>query len=137
MARVANSHFRQDDIATVFHPSSGIPPKVEHFEDYGRDEDAIRDIAVDMDPTAKFGTRTEFKFAELILECGLNTPQTNRLLKLISEIRNGAPFGFRTNKDVQAAWDHATSFYTPVSTVLSLVRSASSSLYSVCRNEYN
>ncbi len=114
---------QHDDIVTVYHPNSGLHSKVEHFEDYGRDEDMLHDVPIDMDPTAKFGTRIEFKFAELVLQCGLNNPQVDRLLKLVREIREAdeASFKFRTHNDIKAAWDVATQWYTPVSSAHSII----------------
>ena len=104
-----------DDILTEYHPQSGLPPKVAHFEDYGRDEDSIEDLLVHRDPTATFGSRVEFEFAELALEACLNRKQLDRLLAIVHKIRSGAEFRFRKHQDVEDAWDIAAKWHVPVS----------------------
>ncbi|KAJ3555947.1 hypothetical protein NM688_g2296 [Phlebia brevispora] len=96
-----------DDIMTIYHPASGLSAKIEHFGDYGADEDAIRDHVSDFHLTAKFGSQVEFEFAELILDAGLNHKETDRLLKIVHKIRAGAPFSFKTHTDIESAWDTA------------------------------
>lgn len=79
----ALEQWRVDDIMTVYHPHSGTAPTIHHFEDYGRDEDALHTILVDSDPTSKFGSRVEFDLAELILEASMNRQLTDSLLNII------------------------------------------------------
>lgn len=98
---------------TVYHPHSGIPPRIDHFEDYGHDE-ACQSVLVDCDPTSRFGSRTEFNFAELVLQASLNRQQIDRLLDVVDEIRNGAPFTFRKHSDIEKAWDIASRWHAPV-----------------------
>ncbi len=107
--------YTHDDIRTTFHPSSGLPPRVDHFEDYGKDEDAIKPIVSDSEPTSKFGTQTEFEFAEVILQARLNNGEVDRLLQVIQKIQNGAAFALRTHNDVQKAWDTASKWHASVS----------------------
>lgn len=99
---------------TIYHPHSGLPPTIEHFEDYGRDEDAIRTILVDRDPTSKFGSLAEFEFAELVLQASLNRKTIDRLLTIVLAIRDGAEFSFRKHTDIEAAWDTASRWHAPV-----------------------
>lgn len=107
-------HLRVDDIMTIYHPHSGLQPTIEHFEDYGRDEDAIRTILVDSDLTSKFGSLAEFEFAELVLQASLNRKTIDRLLTIVLAIRDGAEFSFRKHTDIEAAWDTASCWHAPV-----------------------
>ena len=108
----------KDDIRTQYHPKSGLPDRIDHFEDYGRDEDAIEDILHDLEPTAKFGTQTEFEFAEVALKGRLNNPEIDGMLKVIQKVnKDDSDFRFRTHRDVDAAWDIASRWYASVSVV--------------------
>lgn len=64
-----------------------------------------------------FETRGDFEFAEIIHEARMSQTLTERLLKLINNIRSGeAELTFSSQKDVQRAWEHAAQFYPMVCT---------------------
>ena len=99
---------RPDDIKTRYHPHAGLATRIDHFEDYGHEDDNIKPTTVDHDPLSSFGTRVEFDFAEIALEACLNRTQLDALLSVVDRIRKGEPFGFRKSKDVEAAWERAS-----------------------------
>lgn len=103
-----------DDIRTEYHPHSTLPPRIDRFEEYGREDDHPRPTSADCHPLDGFGTRAEFDFAELALEAALNHPQIDRLLEIIDNIRNGAPFTFHKYKDVETAWEIASQSHAGV-----------------------
>ena len=103
---------------TIYHPNAKIEPTVEHFDQYGRNEDPEDPNVVDLDPTSEFGSRVEFEFAELVLEAALNRKQITRLLNIVNKIKDGAEFRFSKHTDIESAWKRASARYTPVSNSL-------------------
>lgn len=67
------------------------------------------------EPWHPFETRGDFEFAEIVHESRMSRGTTQRLLKLIQEIRRGeAELTFSTESDLRTAWDNASLAYPTV-----------------------
>ncbi|KAF7796383.1 hypothetical protein EIP86_007560 [Pleurotus ostreatoroseus] len=73
-------------LSELYHLKSGLPDRIDHFEDYERDKDAIEDILHDFEPTAKFDTQIEFELVEVALKGHLNNPEIDGMLKVIQKV---------------------------------------------------
>ncbi|KAG2348732.1 hypothetical protein BDR05DRAFT_972997 [Suillus weaverae] len=94
-----------DDIKVEYHPNSGIPTKVYHFEDYGHGPGAP--------PAQLFRTRINFEVAELAHNTGLSHEQLDWLIHLIHCSRIEL-FTLKNCKDVRDTWDAVSFKMTPV-----------------------
>ncbi|KAG2043250.1 hypothetical protein BDR03DRAFT_1005327 [Suillus americanus] len=102
-----------DDIKVEYHPSSGIPTKVYHFEDYGSGPGAPPPVPeADPMPWQLFRTRIDFEVAELAHDAGLSHEQLDRLIHLIHRSRMEL-FTLKNRKDVRDTWDAALFKMTP------------------------
>ncbi|PBK85211.1 hypothetical protein ARMGADRAFT_904025, partial [Armillaria gallica] len=73
-----------DDIQTVYHPPSGIPTRVDHFEQYHSDPTfQYTDPPIDPCPWWPFATHRDFKLGEFILDVALTNKQMNMLFELL------------------------------------------------------
>ncbi|KAG0702765.1 hypothetical protein DFH29DRAFT_982269 [Suillus ampliporus] len=73
-----------DDIKVEYHPSSGRPTKVYHFEDYGCGPGAPTVVPkADPTPWQPFCTCIDFEVAELAHKAGLSHEQLDWLIQLI------------------------------------------------------
>ncbi|KAG2126460.1 hypothetical protein BD769DRAFT_1652763 [Suillus cothurnatus] len=93
-----------DDIQIRYHPNSGRPMQVHHFEDYRCGPGAP--------PWRPFRTRIDFKVAELAHEAALTHEQIDQLIRLIHRSRCEL-FTLRNHKDVRNTWDAASYKLTP------------------------
>ncbi|KAG1747038.1 uncharacterized protein EDB91DRAFT_1235854 [Suillus paluster] len=102
-----------DDIKVEYHPSSGIPTKVYHFEDYGRGPGAPPAVPeADPMPWQPLRTCIDFEVAELAHDAGLSHEQLDRLIHLIHRSRIEL-FTLKNCKDVRDMWDAASFKMTP------------------------
>ncbi|KAG1834044.1 hypothetical protein DFJ58DRAFT_719382 [Suillus subalutaceus] len=107
------SQFEVDDIQVRYHPNSGCPTQVYHFEDYRCGPGApAAPPKVDPEPWCPFRTRIDFEVAELAHEAALTHEQTDRFIKLIHRSRCEL-FMLWNRKDVQDMWDAASFKLTP------------------------
>ncbi|KAG1726802.1 uncharacterized protein EDB91DRAFT_1239606 [Suillus paluster] len=103
-----------DDIKVEYHPSSGIPTKVYHFEDYGSGPGAPPAVPeADPMPWQPFRTHINFEVAELAHNAGLSHEQLDRLIHLIHCSRIEL-FTLKNRKDVRDMWDAVSFKMTPV-----------------------
>ncbi|KAG2354155.1 hypothetical protein BDR07DRAFT_1306938 [Suillus spraguei] len=103
-----------DDIKVEYHPSSGIPTKVYHFEDYGRGPGAPPAVPeADPMPWQLFRTCINFEVAELTHDAGLSHEQLDRLIHLFHRSRIEL-FTLKNCKDVRDMWDAVSFKMTPV-----------------------
>ncbi|KAG2112398.1 uncharacterized protein F5147DRAFT_572506, partial [Suillus discolor] len=102
-----------DDIQVQYHPNSGRPTQVYHFEDYrcGPGTPAAPP-KVDPEPWRPFRTRIDFEVAELAHEAALTHEQTDWFIKLIHRSRCKL-FTLQNCKDVRDTWDAASFKLTP------------------------
>ncbi|KAG1738055.1 hypothetical protein EDD22DRAFT_982336 [Suillus occidentalis] len=107
------SQFEVDDIQVRYHPNSGCPTQVYHFEDYRCGPGApAAPPKVDPEPWRPFRTRIDFEVAELAHEAALTHEQMDRFIKLIHRSRCEL-FTLRNRKDVRDTWDAASFKLTP------------------------
>ncbi|KAA1472983.1 hypothetical protein DENSPDRAFT_822168 [Dentipellis sp. KUC8613] len=103
-----------DDIHTRYHPKSKRPAETAHFEDYRRH---ARRTAPPPDPkpwSPYFKTREDFHIAEILHDAAMSEDQCDRLLKVFKSCLEGqGTCTLSSFKDVQAAWDHASTVLTP------------------------
>ncbi|KAG1786171.1 uncharacterized protein HD556DRAFT_1434837 [Suillus plorans] len=105
--------FDADDIEVRYHPNSGRPTQVYHFEEYGCGPGAPTvPPEADPEPWSPFRTHIDFEVAELSHEAALTHEQTDRLIRLIHRSKNKL-FTLRNRKDVQDTWDAASFKLTP------------------------
>ncbi|KAG1730131.1 uncharacterized protein EDB91DRAFT_1239146 [Suillus paluster] len=77
-----------DDIKVEYHPSSGRPTQVYHFEDYGHGASAPTAVPkADPEPWKPFCTRINFEVAELAHEAALSYEQLDQLIELVHRSR--------------------------------------------------
>ncbi|KAG1842975.1 hypothetical protein DFJ58DRAFT_665554, partial [Suillus subalutaceus] len=77
-----------DDIQVQYHPNSGCPTQVYHFEDYRCGPGApAAPPKVDPEPWCPFRTHIDFEVAELAHEAALTHEQTDRFIRLIHRSR--------------------------------------------------
>ncbi|THG93164.1 hypothetical protein EW026_g7995 [Hermanssonia centrifuga] len=70
-----------DDIKMQYHPSTGRPPVISHFEDFQRHRNRpshVNPNAFEDEPWKPFQTREDFDFAEVCLEAGLTQRQVEK-----------------------------------------------------------
>ncbi|KAG0695732.1 hypothetical protein DFH29DRAFT_786850, partial [Suillus ampliporus] len=97
-----------DDIKVEYHPSSGCPTQVYHFEDYGCGAGAPTAVPkADPEPWNLFRTHIDFEVAELAHEAGLSYEQLDRLIELVHRSKFEL-FILRNHKDVQDMWEVAS-----------------------------
>ncbi|KAG1744575.1 uncharacterized protein EDB91DRAFT_1236508 [Suillus paluster] len=102
-----------DDIKVEYHPSSGHPTQVYHFEDYGRGAGAPTAVPkADPEPWKPFCTRINFEVAELAHEAALSYEQLDRLIELVHHSRFKL-FTLWNHKDVRDTWEVASFKMTP------------------------
>ncbi|KAG1734053.1 uncharacterized protein EDB91DRAFT_1238464 [Suillus paluster] len=102
-----------DDIKVEYHPSSGRPTQVYHFEDYGRGTGAPTAVPkADPEPWKPFHTRIDFEVAELAHEAALSYEQLDWLIELVNCSRFEL-FTLRNHKDVRDMWEAASFKMTP------------------------
>ena len=108
---VLSNHPQLDDFQMEYHPSSGRPSVVEHFEDYGHERsNPHSSTPPSTQPWQPFQSLLDFETAELILEAGLNKNQTNRLLSLIARCMKGEEkFTIKNEKQLSKYWELASS----------------------------
>ncbi len=111
--------YETDDIRTVYHPASGIPTRVDHFEQYRSDPTfQYTDPPIDPCPWRPFATHRDFKLGEFILDAALTNKQMNTLFELLtpqSESIQGLDSTIKSPKDFKEHWDRAANHITPVS----------------------
>lgn len=107
---VAEADIMVDDIRTEFHPHSNQRTRVEHFDDYGReDASARRSFQPKKKPWRPFRTRLDFEVAELVLETAMNSKQITTLISLLQRCALGAEkFTIHSYKDLQKTWEQSS-----------------------------
>ncbi|KAK0506766.1 hypothetical protein EDD18DRAFT_1315910 [Armillaria luteobubalina] len=106
-----------DDIRTVYHPASGIPTRVDHFEQY-RSNPTFQhaDPPIDPCPWRPFATRRDFKLGEFILDSALTNKNMTTLFELLtpeSESIQGLGSTINSPRDFKEHWDQAANLITP------------------------
>ncbi|EDQ99267.1 uncharacterized protein LACBIDRAFT_335192 [Laccaria bicolor S238N-H82] len=97
-----------DDIKVEYHPQSGKPTHVYHFEDYTTSSEGTANMPVDPEPWRPFRSRLDFEIAELILNTHMNKSQTNQLLSLIHQcIQRPSEFTLENSTDLECVWENA------------------------------
>ncbi|KAI0645900.1 hypothetical protein C8Q79DRAFT_966951 [Trametes meyenii] len=87
--------------------ASEHPTTVDPFEDVTRE---YKPQSPQENPWGSFATKADFEFAKLSLEAALSQHQVDALLRLIGRlIRSEDRLTFRNQKDIQAAWEGASS----------------------------
>ncbi|SJL14898.1 uncharacterized protein ARMOST_18374 [Armillaria ostoyae] len=116
---ISTSVYKIDDIRTVYHPASGIPTRVDHFEQY-RSNPTFRhaDPPIDPCPWRPFATHRDFKLGEFILDAALTNKQMKTLFELLtpqSESIQDLDSTIKSPKDFKEHWDRAANHITPIS----------------------
>ena len=97
-----------DDIKIEYHPQSGKPTRVYHFEDFTTSSENTANMPIDPEPWKPFRSRLDFKIAELILNTHMNKSQTNQLLSLVHQcIQRPSEFTLENNTDLECIWENA------------------------------
>ncbi len=107
-----------DDIKMQYHPSTGRPPVISHFEDFQRHRNRpshVNPNAFEDEPWKPFQTREDFDFAEVCLEAGLTQRQVEVMLRMIQNAKAGcSEISFQCYKDVETAWESASHIHAAV-----------------------
>ncbi|PBK83690.1 hypothetical protein ARMGADRAFT_1089127 [Armillaria gallica] len=115
---ISASVYETDDVQTVYHPASGIPTRVEHFEQYRSDPTfQYTNPPIDPCPWQPFDTHRDFKLGEFILDAALTNKQMNTLFELLtpqSESIQGLESTIKSPKDFKEHWDRAANHITPL-----------------------
>lgn len=104
-----------DDFKLEHHPGAQKQTVIYPFEEY-RQTRPETDFEATMDePWHPFETRGDFELAEIVHESRMSRGATQRLLKLIQDIRRGeAELTFSNESDLRTAWDNASIAYPTV-----------------------
>ena len=100
-----------DDIKVEYHPRSNRHTEVFAFEDYHHNQPSAESESApcDREPWRPFRSRTDFEFAELILEATLNKEQTDMLLKLVCNVQQQPDsFTLTTHAELMEMWEQAS-----------------------------
>ena len=105
-----------DDIKTEYHPHSGRPIQIDHFEEYGLSSPK------EPLPFHKYGkpwypftTRKDFEFAEIILKSQMKEEDVNGLLQIFQDCCSpDAPFTLKSHQNIKEIWKEASHMITPV-----------------------
>ncbi|KAG6914712.1 hypothetical protein DXG01_015761 [Tephrocybe rancida] len=99
-----------DNFRTMFHPSSGLPPKIKPFETYG-----IRpaySAPVDDQPWLPFHSDCEFKFAEILLASALSNKHIDELIAVVHSLRDPQiTFEVKSHEDIDNLWTSAAGLH--------------------------
>ncbi|KAK0479793.1 hypothetical protein IW261DRAFT_1419848 [Armillaria novae-zelandiae] len=100
-----------------YHPASGIPARVDHFEDYQSNPTfQAADPPIDPCPWRPFATHHDFKLGEFILDAALTRKQMTTLFELLtpnSESTQSLASTIKSPRDFQEHWDQAANLITP------------------------
>ncbi|KDR65150.1 hypothetical protein GALMADRAFT_148940 [Galerina marginata CBS 339.88] len=103
-----------DDIRTEYHPASGRPASVVHFEDYREHDPVNIDPPHNPEPWKPFQTRLDFEFAQLAHDAALNKRQVEKLIDLLQRCAKGVEMlTIKTPKNLADVWDQASEMLTP------------------------
>ena len=113
-----------DDMKTEYHPRSGIPTKIERFEEFRQKRQAAGptsrdDVLTDPQPWRPFKTRTDFEFAELVHEANLSKKKVKRMIRIIRRVSQSPEFTLKTYEDIKEKWESAAKQHTVVSALSS------------------
>ncbi|KAI0085317.1 hypothetical protein BDY19DRAFT_1059668 [Irpex rosettiformis] len=101
-----------DDIKVEYHPNATQKTTTYKFEQYHDVRPKINFAAMPDDPWRPFESRGDFEFAEIVHEARMSREVTERLLKLIHDIRAGdADLTFTSHRDMRQAWERASNLY--------------------------
>ena len=103
-----------------YHPHAGLATETFTFEEYGHTPPPPIAPPESHEPWKPFQTRSDFDFAELALDAGLNNQQVDKLIKLFHHCINnrekgGERFTLSGSADLQNRWKIAKEKLTPVS----------------------
>ena len=102
-----------DDIKIKFHPNSGKPAQIFHFDEYTSSSKTSLNNPIDSEPWKPFWSHLDFEIAELMLDTHMNKSQTNRLLSLIHQrIKTPAEFTLENSTDLENVWENAQMAHT-------------------------
>ncbi len=116
-----------DDIETVYHPYSGLLPRIESLEEYnlGATEsngEGVITSAIDPQPWRPFHSLLKFELCEFVLDASLTNELTATLLNILercSTEKNPTSDQSLAHlwypKDINKLWDQASIHQTPVS----------------------
>ncbi|KAK0207745.1 hypothetical protein IW262DRAFT_1469083 [Armillaria fumosa] len=113
----ASAVYKIDDIQTVYHPASGIPTQIDHFEHY-HSSPTFQHANPPIDPCLwwPFATCHDFKLGEFILDAALTNKQMTMLFELLtpeSESIEGLSSKIKSPGDFKEHWDQAANLITP------------------------
>ena len=102
-----------DDIKIEFHPNSGKPAQIFHFDEYTSSSKTSLNNPIDSEPWKPFRSCLDFEIAELMLDTHMNKSQTNRLLSLIHRcIKTPAEFTLENSTELENVWENARMAHT-------------------------
>ncbi|THH28010.1 hypothetical protein EUX98_g6168 [Antrodiella citrinella] len=106
-----NRAYKLNDIKIQYHLHSKRATKVLDHEDYRRISQTSRPQP-DERPWRPFRTRGDFEFAELALDAGLNSPQTDAFLAYIHRVLSGqAKLTLQSSGDLNKVWESAADLH--------------------------
>ncbi|THH16568.1 hypothetical protein EUX98_g9282 [Antrodiella citrinella] len=106
-----NRAYKLNDIKIQYHPHSKRATKVLDHEDYRRISQTSRPQPNER-PWRPFRTRGDFEFAELALDAGLNSPQTDAFLAYIHRVLSGqAKLTLQSSGDLNKVWESAADLH--------------------------
>lgn len=100
-----------------YHPTTHTPSRIQHFEDYGKQDDSQPAKPHSSEPWKPFQSRIDFDFAELVLDAALNNDQVEALIQIIKRVAGGEKFTLSGNHELRNTWKEATTLLTPVGNV--------------------
>lgn len=104
-----------DDIRTEYHPRSGLPSKVERFEDYKGQATTAPTLQPSKKPWLPFRSRVDFEFSEIALKAALNKNAVDALITLIHRcVDEKGLFTLNNHADISKLWEMASSKLTKV-----------------------
>ena len=111
---IAHRQLNVDDIRTEYHPSSGLPTRVDAFEDFDRTTTPPTAV-YNLSPWLPFHSKAEFEFAEVALQTAMSNKQLDALINVVHTLMEGKEaFKIKNHCDVQTLWNGASESLTPV-----------------------
>ena len=104
------------DIKIEYHPETKQVPELIPFKVYQTRQKAKKAQSSTRTPWKPFGTRLEFKFAEVTLRAGLTKNQVNALIQVMQRFIQGEDsFEIRDHDHLCTIWDTGAVLRTTVS----------------------
>jgi hypothetical protein len=102
---------------TLYHPSSGRPPRIEYFDEMRPVRPIPPPQALEENPVAPFSCLADFKLAEHVVRYGRSASAVDNLLNNIHGphwFSGSSAVTFKNHRDLQAALNRASEQFQSV-----------------------